>query len=162
MGLDSTLYRIILLLHITTAIVGFGGIVAHGAYHARAFRSAAANARPVLEVTRQVGKIAEYAIYAVLPLGIVLISISDDTFSMGDAWVSASFVVWFLMVGAMHGAIRPAVKTMAQRAGAMDGDTILDTDDEAKDAARKLTIGEAATQLLVVVALVLMIWKPGT
>lgn len=162
MGTESVLYRIILLLHIATAIVGFGGLITLGAYHARAFRSTAANARAVLDVTGQVGKIAEYAIYAVLPLGIVLVAISDDTFSMGDPWVSASFVVWFLMVGALHGAVRPAVKTIAQRAESLGAETIVETDDAAMAAARKLMIGEAASQVLLVIALVLMIWKPGS
>lgn len=161
MGLESVLYRIILLLHIATAIVGFGGMIAHSAYHARAFKGPAGLARNVLGTTGQVGKIAEYAIYAVLPLGIVLVAVSDSTFSMGDPWVSASFLVWILLVGALHGAVRPAVKTLTQRAEALDADTILETDADAKGAAGKLMIGEAASQLLVVVALFLMIWKPG-
>lgn len=162
MGLDSVLYRIILLLHIATAIVGFGGLITHGAYHARAFRGPASAARTVLTATQHVSKIAEYAIYAVLPLGIILVAVSDSTFSMGDAWVSASFVVWILLVGALHGAVRPAVKTLLQRADALGADTIVQTDGEAQSAARKLMIGEAAGQLLLVVALYLMIWKPGS
>ena len=161
MGTESALFRIILLLHIAASIVGFGGLIAHGAYHARAFREAAATARPLLTTTRQVGMFAEYAIYAVLPLGIVLVAISDDTFSMGDPWVSASFVVWFLMIGALHGAVRPAVKTMIERAEVLDQGTVVETDSDVQGAARKLMIGEASTQLLLVVALVLMIWKPG-
>ena len=161
MGIGSALYRIVLLLHVAAAIVGFGGVIAHGAYHARAFRGAAAAAKEILAATRGVSKIAEYAIYAVLPLGIVAIAVSDDAFSMGDPWVSASFVVWFLLVGALHGAVRPAVRSLAERADAVAPDTNLEADAEAQAAARKLMIGEAATQLLLVVALVLMIWKPG-
>lgn len=161
MGIESTLYRLVLLLHIATAIVGFGGLIAHGAYHARAFRSPAATAASVLEITRGAAKVAEYAIYAVLPLGIVLIAISDDAFSLGDPWVSASFVVWLAMVGAYHGAVRPAVATMMSRARELSAETVLSTDPEVEAASRKLMIGEAAIQLLVVVALFLMLWKPG-
>ena len=105
---------------------------------------------------------ADYAIYAVLPLGIVAIAVSDDAYSMGAPWVSASFVVWFLLVGAIHGAVRPAVKTMAARAEALEAGTVLETDDEAAAAARKLMIGEAASQLLLVAAVALMVWKPGS
>jgi uncharacterized membrane protein len=161
MGTGSALYRIVLLLHIVAAIVGFGGVITHGAYHARAFRGTAEAARSVLEAARSVTNIAHYAIYAVLPLGIVLIAISDDTFSMGDPWVSASFVVWFLMVGAAHGAVRPAVRSLSERAGTLDAGASLQGDAEAQAAARKLMIGEAATQILLVVALYLMVWKPG-
>lgn len=161
MGVESVLYQIVLLLHIGAAIVGFGGVIAHGAYHARAFRSPAGAGGIVLDAARSGAKIAEYAIYAVLPLGIVLIAISDDQFGYGDPWVSASFVVWFALIGASHGAVRPAVAALAERASVMPADTTLDTDPDATAAARKLMIGEAATQLLLVVALVLMIWKPG-
>jgi uncharacterized membrane protein len=161
MGTTEPLYRIILLLHIAAAIVGFGGIITHGAYHARAFRGQAGEAATILGATRSVGKIAEYAIYAVLPLGIVLIAVSDSAFGFGDPWVSASFVVWFLIVGATHGLVRPAVRTLNGRAAELGGVTVLSTDTDAAGAARKLMIGEAAVQLLLVVALVLMIWQPG-
>jgi hypothetical protein len=50
---------------------------------------------------------------------------------------------------------------MIERAGAIGEDTVLETDTDAAAAARKLMIGEAAVQLLLVVALVLMIWQPG-
>ena len=161
MGTDSVLFQIILLLHIGVAIVGFGGVISHSLFHAKAVRSPAAAAGTVLETTTSVAKLAEYAIYAVLPLGIILIVLSDDLFSMGDPWVSASFVVWFLLVGTMHGAVRPAVKVLAQRAQALEADAVLENDSEAAGAVKKLMIGEMATQLLLVVALFLMIWKPG-
>ena len=161
MGTDSALYQIVLLLHIAAAIVGFGGMITHSTYHARAFRAPAEAARAVLEATKGVAKWADYGIYAVLPLGIVAIAVSDSTFSMGDPWVSASFVVWFALVGVLHGLVRPAVKAMTARAEAIGGSTVLETDDEAAAASRKLMMGEAISQILVVVALFLMIWKPG-
>ncbi|MEL7158586.1 MAG: hypothetical protein AAFN30_18590, partial [Actinomycetota bacterium] len=144
MGIESTLYRVVLLLHIATVIVGFGGLIAHGAYHARAFRSPAATAASVLEITKSTAKVAEYAIYAVLPLGIVLIAISDDAFSLGDPWVSASFVVWFLLIGAYHGAVRPAVRTMMSRATELSAETVLSTDPEVEAASRRLMVGGPA------------------
>ena len=161
MGIESVLYRVVLLLHIAAAIVGFGGMIINGAYHARAFRGPAGDSGVLLGATRDAAKLAEYAVYALLPLGIVLIAISDDTFGFGDPWVSASFVVWFALVGATHGAIRPAVATMAERAAALGADAPLDADPEAMAASRKLMIGEGASQLLLAVALFLMIWKPG-
>ncbi|MGF1596580.1 MAG: DUF2269 family protein [Acidimicrobiales bacterium] len=161
MGIDSWLYRIVLLLHIATTIVGFGGVITHGAYNARAFRGPAGAAEAIVSATRSVTNLAHYAIYAVLPLGIVLVAISDDTFGLGDPWVSASFVVWFLTVGAAHGAVRPAVRTLGERAQALSPDARLDDDPEATAATRRLMVGEAGTQILLVIALILMIWKPG-
>ncbi len=161
MGTDSALYEIVLLVHIVAVIVGFGGVITHGAYNSKAFRGSGKTAGELLTATKDVTNIAHYAIYAVLPLGIVLVAISDKTFTFADPWVSASFVIWFLMVGAAHGAVRPAVAKLAERANAISPDSALDTDAEAVAASRKLMIGEAATQLLLVVAVALMIFKPG-
>lgn len=156
----STLFDITVLLHIAAAIVGFGGIIAHSTYHARAFRSPAGEAKPILDATLGVARWADMGIYAVLPLGIVAILFSDKQISMGDLWVSISFVVWFALVGVLHALVRPAVKTMAARAEALDPATVLATDPEAQGVSSKLMMGEAASQLLVVAALVLMTWKP--
>ena len=64
-----TVYRIVLLLHILTAIVGFGGLIAHSVYNANAFRSTAGHAVAVFKGTAAATNIAHYAIYAVLPTG---------------------------------------------------------------------------------------------
>lgn len=160
MGTASVLYRIVLLAHIASAIVGFGPMIANGILNATAFRSSGGAAAVILRAGRAVTRASDAAIYALLPLGIVLIALSDDAFGYGNVWVSASFVVWFLLVGAIHGAIRPAVRTLAARAEAI-GDATLSDDPEAASASRRLMVGEAATQVLLAVALVLMLWKPG-
>lgn len=161
MGPESALYKIVLLLHILTVIVGFGGVVTHGFYNAKAFRDPARRAGDVLTTTRGVTNYAHYAIYAVLPLGIVLVAVSDKTYEFSQAWISASFVVWILLVGAAHGLVRPAVAKLGERAAAIGPDTVLDTDGEAVAASKKLMLGESATQLLLVIAIVLMVFKPG-
>ncbi len=162
MGLDSAIYRIVLLLHIATAIVGFGGLVAHGAYNAKAFASKASEAVVLLKNTRAITNIAHYAIYALLAFGIILISLSDGAISMGAMWISASFVVWFLMVGAAHGLVKPTLAKMQDRAEAMDGDAILKDDPEIGELAKKLAMGEGLSQLLLLIALILMVWQPGS
>lgn len=157
----TVLFRIALLLFAAAAMVGFGGMIAHGAYHARAFRSPSSIAGAVLGATTTVSKVAEYALYAVLPLGIVAVALSDDAYSLGDPWILACILVWLAVVCAYHLAIRPAVTTMLTRADSLPAATVLSSDEEAALSSRRLMIGEAATQLLLVVALVLVIWKPG-
>ena len=72
----AVIYRIILLAHIASAIVGFGGLFAHGSFHATAVRADPATARPVLQATAQAARWAEYGIYGTLVFGIVLVSLS--------------------------------------------------------------------------------------
>lgn len=161
MGTGSALYRIVLLAHIVTAVVGFGGLLANGVTNARAFHSPAAQAKTLLQGSQAVSKIAYYAIYALFALGIVLIAISDSAFSFSAPWVSAAFVVWFAMVGISHGMVRPSIAGLVGRAEALPTDAILDGETEAGTLARKLAIGEGLIQVLLIVALYLMIWQPG-
>lgn len=160
MGTGSAVYKIILLLHILATVVGLGGVITHGFYNARAFRGPSRTAGEVLAATRGVTKYADWAVYAILPLGIVLVSVSDKAYTFADPFVSGGFLVWILLVGAMHGAIRPAVAKLADRANALPADTVLSTDAEAEAASRRLMLGEAACELLLVVALFLMVFKP--
>lgn len=161
MGMSSALYRIILLLHIACAVVGFGGVIAHGAFNARAYASKAGEAVVLLKATRAITNIAHFAIYGLLAFGIILVSVSDGGISMGDPWISASFVVWFLVVGAAHGLVKPTMVAMQDRAEAIDADTLLSEDSEIAPLAKKLAIGEGVTQFLMMLALFLMIWQPG-
>lgn len=160
MGTGSVLYKIILLLHIGTAIVGLGGLIASSFYNAKAYRSPAQEAKTLLATTRSMRN-PEYAIYALLALGIVLVSISDKAIGFGEVWVSASFVVWFLLIGCFHGLIRPTLKAMAKAADTLAGDETLATNETGQSLAKKLAMGEAGVQLLMAIALFLMIWKPG-
>ncbi len=161
MGIESAIYRIVLLLHIVTAIVGFGGVIAHGAYNARAFASKAGEAAVLLRNTQAVTKIAHYSLYALFLLGIVLIALSDSAISFAAPWISASFVVWFAVIGVAHGMVRPAVTALTERASELPPDTDMSADETVTGIAKKLAVGEGVTQLLLVVALFLMLWQPG-
>lgn len=202
MGTGSVLYRIILVGHLIAAVVGFGGLITHGLYHARAVRAAANETGPLMRATVLVSKFAHYAIYAVFAFGIILISLSDDAWSFAAPWVSASFVVWFVIVGLIHGLVRPAQRRLQELATRAENDPIVvescwgpalavqeghvepgapDDADPRGSANRpslsfdqwlsgqpgeegllgRLAMGELATQVLFVVALILMVWKPG-
>lgn len=162
----DTLFNIILLLHIATAIVGLGGIIAHGALNAKAFASEAKDARVLLRTTQMLTNPAHFSIYGLFILGIVLIAISgsvdgEEAISMGAPWVSASFVVWFAIVGVAHGIVKPTVKSMVESANELPDSTVLSSDSGVVAKAKKLALGEGLTQLLVIAGLYLMVWKPG-
>ena len=160
MGTASAIYRIVLLLHVATAVVGFGGLIANGINNAKAFHSLGSAAAVLLRGSQSVARIAYIALYALFALGIVLIAVSDSAFSFGAAWVSASFLLWFVILGVSHGLVRPTVAGLLGRAEAV-GDAPLDGDAEAQGLARKLAIGETLVHVGLVVALILMIWQPG-
>ncbi len=157
----SAIYQIVLLLHIAASIVGFGGVIAHSAYNAKAFSGTAGDAGVLLRTTQLVTGLAHYAIYGVFALGIALVAVSDGGISFGEAWISASFVVWFLLVGVAHGMVKPTVRSLSEKAASMDPEVKMTEDPEVVGLAKRLALGEGLTQLLLVIALVLMIWQPG-
>ncbi len=167
METTAVIYRIMLLGHIGAAIVAFGTLIAHGTFHAVAVRSPADGAAPVLRAADRGARAADYGLYAVVAFGIVLIALSDDVYRYSEPWISGSFVVWFGIVGLVHGLIRPARSQLLTMATTTDsGSTPPDGGDladreGAQPVLARLAAGEAATQLLLAVALVLMIWKPG-
>ena len=157
----SVIYQIVLLLHIAAAIVGFGGVIAHSTYNAKSFSGTAGEAQVLLSTTQRVTNLAHNAIYGVFLLGIALVALSDGGIGFGEAWISASFLVVIVIVGLAHGLIRPAVRTLAEKADSMDPGARMADDPEVLGAAKKLALGDGVTQILIVVGIGLMIWQPG-
>lgn len=156
----SVIYQILLVLHIGATIVGFGGVIAHGAYNARAFRSTGAEAAVLFRATKSVLNIAHYGIYATLVFGVLLISVSSGEIGWGEFWISSGFLLWFLLVGVAHGVVRPALDGLTERATELGTDTVAG-DEAATALAKKLALGEGLTQLLLAAALVVMVWQFG-
>ena len=69
MGLDGTLYKTLLVLHIMAAIVGFGAVFLNGLYAAETKKRQGPSGRAVLEANIAVSSVAEKLIYAVPLLG---------------------------------------------------------------------------------------------
>ncbi len=159
MGTGSAIYRIVELLHIVSAIVGFGGVITHGFYNAKAYASPAGEAGPVLRATQSVTNLAHFGFYGLFVFGLLLIPLSDGAYSFAEPWISAAFLVIFAVIGIAHGLIRPTMRAITARAEALEPGTVLQDDPEVAGLAKKLALGEGLTQLLLVVALVLMIWQ---
>ena len=167
-GTTAVIYRIILVGHLLAVIVGFGGLITHGAIHAKAVGLNAIEATPLLRLAIGIARIAEYGLYATLAFGIVLVSLSADVYGYDEIWIWASFLLWLTIVGITHAMVRPARRSLfdlsesiTQSAVAMGPLEPLQSHELAKPLLAKLAIGEAATQLLLVLTLVLMVWKPG-
>jgi hypothetical protein len=157
----ATLFNIVLVLHVIVAIVAFGGLAMMSAYSSRALRGTAGRAAVLLETTADVTKVAHGALYAVAPLGIVLVSLSDGDIEFSALWISISFVVWFAMIGVAHALVLKNLKAAATRAADLDPTSELADDPEALGYLKKMGAGDAIGQLLLVAALVLMVWQPG-
>lgn len=149
-------YKFVLALHILTAVIGVGGLAMGWAYDTVARRQGGQAGAAILDADLRSGSSVPLKALYVLPfLGIALVVMSDDFFSMGDVWVSASFVVYVAIIGVYHGMIRPARKMVRDMmlTGGSAG--------ESEAVLRRATTGTWILNGLLVVALYLMIWKPG-
>ena len=158
MGVDGDLYKAVLVLHILAAIVGFGGMFIAGFYGNEARdlpgREGLAVANTTLKVT---GRIPTVAVCAVPILGILLIMLSDDSIKFSAAWVSLSFLLYIVLMGLATGIQVPTIRKMvAMRAGA-DGAQSM----EMQAMGRKVATVSAVVNVLWVVTLILMVFKPG-
>ncbi len=158
----ETLYNIVLVLHIIVAVVGFGGMATMSAYNSRAMRTTAGRAATLFETTVDVTKVAHGAMYAVAPLGIVLVSLSDGGVEFSELWISLSFLVWFAMIGVAHALVLKNLKLVSARANELDPTVDFARDSQALEGLKKMGMGDGIGQLLLVAALVLMVWQPGS
>lgn len=172
MGPDGDLYKIVLVLHLMAAIVGFGGFMYSGALgaHAAARRNSAGAA--VADANfKMVTGFSEWPIYAVPVLGIILLLMSDDVWKFSQAWISLSLLVYIAFVGVLHGVHLPALRRMNSLLGDLPGSESptpeVATSGAPPQAAeldhlgRKLGVIGGVLNLLIVLAVILMVFKPG-
>lgn len=156
------MYETVLVVHILTAIVGFGGLVGHSMYSSRALRGTAGDAVVLFDSTVAVSRMAYYAIYAVGPLGVVLITLdADDPIEFSSLWISLSFLTWFAMIGLGHALITRNLKATIERAGQLDPSSNFADDRPGVDLLKKVALGDLLVQTLLIVSVALMVWQPG-
>jgi hypothetical protein len=170
MGIDTTAYKIVLLLHILCAIVGFGTVFLNGLYGREAKRRPGPGGLAITEANLTVSGIAEYFIYAVFILGLALVGMSDKAWTFGQTWIWLATVLYLVGIGISHGVLFPNAKRMKELSAELvaagpppEGAPPGPPPQVVEMERRGKTLGAASTalHLLLVVILVLMIWKPG-
>jgi hypothetical protein len=157
-AVGSTGYKILFLLHILSVIVGFGGVMLNALYARRAGRVGGREGAAVSLTNVQIGRVSEVAIYTVPVWGILLIIASGKVaggkflYDFSEPWVGAGFALYVVIVGLYHGLLRPAQRRLA------DG---LQSGGKTDPLLTRVNAAGAAIDVLIVVVLVLMIWKPG-
>lgn len=97
MGIGSTAYKIVFVLHLVAAIVGFGGVMLNGVYGAQAKKRQGEGGLAIGEANLAVSKIAEKVIATVPIFGILLVVLSDGVWEFSQAWVGMAIVLFVLV-----------------------------------------------------------------
>jgi uncharacterized membrane protein len=167
-GLNSGIYKFLLVLHLIAVVVGFGSVMLNGVYAARAKKAGGREGVAIAETNAFVSdRVAELFIYAVPILGILLILVSDDVWEFDQKWISFSFLLYIIGIGLSHGVLRPAVKRLntltAQLAAAGPMPSAGGPPPEVAEVEalgkRAGAVG-AVLNVIVVVVIALMVWKP--
>jgi hypothetical protein len=103
----SGLFKVLLVLHILTAIVGIGGVLLNGFYAAEAQKRQGPTGRAVSEANYAVTGIAEKVIYLVPVFGILLVLASDGVFKFSMTFVWLSLTLFIIAIGLSHAILIP-------------------------------------------------------
>ena len=168
MGSDSGAYRVVLVLHLLAAIVGFGGMAVNGFYGAMAAARRGRDGAAVGEAVDKGYKFVEWPVYAVPVLGIVLVLMSEDVFQFSQLWISLSFLLYIVAIGLLHGLHLPIVrrinallKELAAGTGAEAGGGAPTQVAELDKLGAKAGMVGGVMNLITVVIVFLMVFKPG-
>lgn len=171
MGINSGIYKLVLVLHILTAIVGFGAVLLNGIYGQQARSRKGTEGLAISQANFLVSKIGMFFIYAVFVFGILLVVLSDKAWSFSDSWIVTAIVLYVLGIGLAHGAAFPNARRMINLqeqlvsmgpppagAGASGGPPPQVI--ELEERGRRAGIVGAALSLDLVLILMLMVWGP--
>jgi uncharacterized membrane protein len=147
-------YDIVLLAHILTAVVGLAVVASAGGY-ALVLRRPGELSESVERYYRPGVNWAGRIIFLVPILGVVLLAMSDGTWSFSDGWVELGLVLWAAAGMAGEMVLWPAERRLQQL-------VTLDPSDHAGRHSICLQVAAASAVLvaLFVVAAVVMVSKP--
>jgi hypothetical protein len=163
-------YKLLLVLHILCAIVGFGAVFLNGLYGRQIQKRQGREGLAIYEANFGVSAIGQYFIYAVFVFGFLLVLSSDDVWEFKQTWIWLAMALYVVGLGVSHGVLLPAVKRMGvlmremvdagpPPPGAPPGPPPQVA--ELTALGPRVGASSAFLNVLVVVLLALMVWKPG-
>jgi uncharacterized membrane protein len=161
--LAVTGYEFSVFLHITAVVVGFGATFAEALAFPVAMRLDPRHLPYVHRLQLAINQyLATPALVIVLATGFY--QVSDADLSMGDFWLSGALVIVILIGGALGAYFIPTdrrLAAMVEREIGAAGPGEVKLSDEYQRQARTEGIIGAVVGLLIVVAIYLMVTKPG-
>jgi uncharacterized membrane protein len=168
-GDDSSLYALVLLLHILSAIAGFGGVMFNGLYAQQSQLRKGKEGVAITQSVISVSNVAEVFIYLTAVFGVLLVLLADEPVGWGDTWIWLSILIYVAALGLSHGVLQPSVRRIAhlsEELASMEGPPPGGGGPppqvaEIEALGKRVGMTDAALKLALVAILYLMIWKPG-
>ena len=170
--INSGTYKLVLVLHILAAIVGFGGVFLNSLYGQQAKSRRGHEGLAIAEANYLVSNIAEFVIYGVFVFGILLVLLSDDFWTFGQFWIWSSMALFIIGIAIAHAVLRPNVRRMnalmaelAEMGSPPMGESPGGPPPqvtELEERGQRVGLAGTALNVIVVLILFLMVWKPGS
>lgn len=173
MGLDSFLYKLFVLLHLSTVIVGFGSSFVWPVLAAKARKLGPEGAKESFAISSSgldASKIlTTYMIYAAGAFGVVLILLSDGVFAFSQTWVEiaiALYVAALLVATLLHSPNLKAMNALQDKLARgeitpnPEGGPPLEVVELSERGPKAGAFG-GLLHLLWLLMMIDMIWKPG-
>lgn len=159
-------YDILVMLHLLCVIGGFGALAYNALYMSLAQRRPAGGTGAIIEVNMLVSSLAELLIYAALLFGIGAVASSHSTVKFSQAWVSAAFGVYIAAIAVLHGWIKRHQRVYASLVRKLESGAEPATQEkdvaELKALEKRVGFGWGTFNVLVIAAVYLMVFKPGS
>src|SRR4051794_17168842 len=171
-AVSSSAFKLVLVLHLLSVIIGFGGITIVGFVGAASQGHKGPPGQAIFDTSQRLGRVAEYFIYAVPVFGIALLFISttngNHVFWFDQTWVSLSLLIYIATIGFVHALHLPNLRRMGElmaelNAGPPPSGAAGPPPQavELEERGKRAGLYGAISNLAWVVVLVLMVWKPG-
>ncbi|HEY2813496.1 MAG TPA: DUF2269 family protein [Acidimicrobiales bacterium] len=165
-AINDDFYKALLVLHIVLVIVGFGGVLLNGVYGAQAKKRGGAEGLAITEVNFFVStKIAEICIYLVPLVGFALVGASDGAWTFSQTWVWLAILLYVAALGFTHSMILPSVKRLiVLQKELVGGPPPAGPPPQAAEmeaCGKRLAMASSINQVLLLVIIILMVFKPG-
>lgn len=162
---DTATYDVFVALHVTAAVVGFGSVALSGVYGGAARRLEAktglaheAASEELHRYFRSRGRL-ELAVLAVPVFGAAAVAVGPGAGGFGEAWVALGLGLWLVAAALLIGIVRPSEAALRASLAALAPEV---PEPRLRSAGRRLSWAAAASDLVFLVALVVMVIKPGT
>ncbi len=161
---DTNLFRLLVLVHVASAVVGFGALALQSLAVARLRRFDGAEAYAVARANYAQVRVGEKFLYVLAVAGVAAVAASDGRVGFDEPWLGIAGGVYLAALAVLHGWIAPARRQLLVVLGGLAGEPVSGDAPHRVDLGplgRRLSLGGAVLDLLLVAALVLMIWQPG-
>lgn len=161
-GLAIEFYNVVLFLHISSVVIGFGVLFAYPVIFGVAGRADPRSMPVVLRISDALGKVTGPFLAVIVATGIYMVA--DGDWGSGDVWLVGVYVI-VVVLGALGGAFfapqgRKLIE-IADRDIAAAGDGVVTWSAEYDAVQKRLAQVGFLANVLVLLAVFLMTTKPG-